>query len=444
MVDFSTVRTCLALAVQRGYFIHQMDVRTAFLHGNIDDEIYVTPPKELEVGSTGSVMKLTKGLYGLKQSPRIWSEKWREIMKSLNFSILLADCCVFIRGNVWLLVYVDDILIISPHISNIRKVKYDLSIHLDVKDMGQLRSFLGISFIVQNDGAWLSQTDYVKQILTRFQMHNCKPVSTPMIENCTLSDHEDDQTETISRLEYQERVGCLLFLATRTRPDISSAVGILCRYASAPKSQHWIQLKRVFRYLRGTVNYSLWLDASEGDLIAYSDADWASNRTDRKQTSGVLIQIGKSTVSWKTLKQNSVALSSTEAEFISMSEATKEIIWLRKLTEELNGKKVEATVLYVDIQGALRWGSEGIRSAKHVAIRVNFVKQEVNKGSMKVKYYPSSMMPSDILTKPLTRVTFEKHRDAMNVNNMETARRGIGSGAVPMNDVDKIAAHVKN
>ena len=442
VVDFTTVRMCLALAVQKRYVIHQMDVRTAFLHGQIDQEIYVKPPKGLQCMNE-PVMRLQKGLYGLKQSPRLWNQRWCEVMNCMNFRTLISDPCVFVRGNLWLLLYVDDILIIGPELPAIDQVKHELASYLDVKDMGQLRSFLGIRFTLTDNGAWLDQSGYVMHILKRFGMENSRPVCTPMAETQSVSRSEGNNNRIVSQMKFQEIIGCLLFLATRTRPDISIAVGILCRYSSTPLHEHWIQIKRILRYLRGTVQYGLWFDGQEGEMEAYCDSDWAGSRVDRKSTSGILLRLGNSTVAWRTLKQNCVALSTTEAEYISMGEATKELVWFRKLMEELGCKVVNPTVLHVDNQGALIWGSEGVRHAKHVAIRVNFVKQEVDNKSILLAYCPSNSMPADILTKPLSRVVFQIHRESIGVQNMGTARGGVGSSAVTIVEDDNQIGYVE-
>ena len=431
VVDFTTVRVALAIGIQKGYCIHQLDIRTAFLHGDIDEEVYVKPPEGISASDIHSCMKLRKSLYGLKQAPRLWHHKWRDVMSQMKFYMLSADHCVFFKDDIYILLYVDDIIIMSKTLHSMTNVKAELTQHLDVKDMGELKTFLGITFTRRKNGAWLSQSDYVEKILGRFGMKSCKSVSTPIISgNNMLTKHRE--SPVISPLRYQEIIGCLLFLSTRTRPDISLAVGILCRFASAPNAEHWVQLKRVLRYLSGTIDYGLWFDESEGDLVSYCDADWAGSSGDRKSTSGVLIKLGNSPICWKTMKQNCEALSTTEAEYISMSEAAKELVWMRKLLSELGCEQKDATMLYVDNLAAISWGTEGVRNAKHVSIRVNFVKEQCDLKNINLLYCQSSEMPADVLTKPLSANVFENHRDSLSVLCMGTVRGGVDASTVAM------------
>lgn len=223
------------------------------------------------------------------------------------------------------------------------------------------------------------------------------------------------ESPVADRATYQELLGCLLFIATRTGPDISATVSILCLYAN-PMQVYWIALKRTLRYLRGTPELALRIFGSEDSILrAYCDADWARDRVDRRSTTGVLLQRGGSTVAWKTLKQGSVALSTTEAGFVSLSEGTKLILWIRALLEELDcGQDGSATSLE-DNKGAVVWRTEGVPHAKHVSIRKNFVKENVESGMVTLKYFPTQGKVADVLTKPLSGVTFEKRREGIGV-----------------------------
>ena len=305
VVCFSTVRTALAVAVQRGYYIHQMDVRTAFLHGVIDDDVFISPPKGSRIQiEEGKALKLKKGLYGLKQAPKLWYTKWNEVMEKLGMTALISDRCVFRKGKIWVLLYVDDVIIIGEKMENVQDTKASLSGLLDMKDMGELSNFLGVSFTRDSKGGRLSQEHYVETILSQFGMKDCKPVSTP-VEN---DDELVDENPTDQR-KYQELIGSLLFLSSRTRPDIAAAVNLLSRHCAHPLSKHMKAAKRVLRYLKGTKNMFLPLKKAESDFVVYSDADWAGDRVDRKSTSGALFQVGGSSVHWFSIKQKSVALS---------------------------------------------------------------------------------------------------------------------------------------
>lgn len=247
-------------------------------------------------------------------------------------------------------------------------------------------------------------------------MSSSKPVATPMTEGALREVLEVEGPHADTQL-YQELLGFLLFISTRTRPDICDAVGIMCRFAANPNQVHWNCLKRILRYPRGTAEYAPRLGASDDVLTSYCDADWAADRVDRKSTTGVLVQLDSTTVVWRSIKQATVALSTTEAEYCSMSEGAKLVLWLRTLLKELNWAQKSATVMLGDNQGALVWSSDGIRHAKHVSIRMNFVKQQVDHSFIQLVYCPTEHKKADILTKALQNLAFDKHRDRMGVLN---------------------------
>ena len=199
-VDFTTVRTCLSVAVQRKYATHQMDVQTAFLHGQIDTDVYIKAPDGVRLCEDVQVLKLRRGLYGVKQAPRLLQDKWKEVMSTMSFSALRSDECVYRRENVWLLLYVDDIIAMGPVEGEVVAVKKELSRHLDVKDLGALTSFIGVVFTGSSGGAWLAQRHYIAKVLQRFGMSTCKSVSTPMCESA-LKEFSDLSSDPVNRLQ---------------------------------------------------------------------------------------------------------------------------------------------------------------------------------------------------------------------------------------------------
>ena len=432
VVDFITVRTCLAIAIKRGYVVEQLDIRTAFLHGVIDGEVYVTPPNGLDICQHDEVLKLHRGLYGLKQAPRLWHEKWDSVMAAVGFTKLVSDDCVYRRGDVWLLLYVDDIIMIGTSDKAVRDVKTELMPHLDVQDLGTLKSFLGVLFVRDEFGAWLSQQHYISQVLERFGMQGCKPVTTPM--TTAFVNEASEKGPLCDKSRYQELLGCLLFISTRTRPDISLSLSLLCRYASQPTIIHWSYLKRILRYLNGTKIFALRIHGQDdATLLAFCDANWAGDPLDGKSTTGVVLRVGLTTVAWRTQKQKSVALSTTEAEFMALSEGLKLVLWLRFLLDELDCAQMDPTVIKEDNQGAVTWGQEGVRHAKHVSIRKNFVKENVQKGSIQLEYCATNDMTADVLTKPLLRLAFDKHRDELGVLDLSApAARGSFDVGAPV------------
>ena len=301
----------------------QLDVRTAFLHGDIDGDIFVDAAEGVTLCSDDQMLKLQKGLYGLRQAPGLWYNNCKTVMSSISFKRLLSEDCVFRRDDVWILLYVDDIVLIGKNGSELESVKSNLRQFIELKDMGSLCLFLGVLIVRDEKGAWLSQRHYISQLLKKFGMKSCKTVLTPMVQgamNC-FADAESSPTD---KTKFQELLGSLLFISTKTRTDISAAVSILCRYTSNPREVHWNALKRILRYLRVTIDFCLPLRADDDTVLrAFCDVDWANDRDDRRSRSGILLQLGCTTIAWKTRKQSTVALSTTEAEFVALSDGYK-------------------------------------------------------------------------------------------------------------------------
>ena len=228
------------------------------------------------------------------------------------------------EGNVWVLLYVDDVIVMARELPDVERVKKELSEQLEIKDMKDLNTFLGVNFIRDEGGAWLSQSHYCTEVLRRFDMSAYKAVKTP---DSTSSEIDASYSILDDISKYQELVGSLLFLATCTRPDIALAVNLLTRHCASPNINDMIAAKRLLRYLKGTEGFALRLENSPPEILsAFSDADWAGDRTDRKSTAGIFLQLGETSIVWKSSKQSGTALSSTEAVQIALSESCKEII----------------------------------------------------------------------------------------------------------------------
>lgn len=238
-------------------------------------------------------------------------------------------------------------------------------------------------------------------VLERFDMKECRPMAIPMTDS-TMADLEKSSPATNKRM-YQELMGAFLYISTRTRPDIYAAVYLLCRYMSEPTDLHWKMAKRILRYLKGTSGYMLRLGCGKPEALeVFCDADWAGDRTDGRSTTGTVLTLGSKTVACKSLKQRSVALSTTEAEFISLSEGTKLVVWVRKLLEELDSSQAGSAAINEENQGAVVWSNIGVRKAKHVSVRF------VTNGTVDIKYFNTKDMTANALTKPLGRITFER------------------------------------
>ena len=422
---FESLRTLLALAVQDGLRVHHMDVTTAFLNGELKEEVYMDQPEEFQVqGKENQVCKLNRSLYGLKQAPRCWNVTLDGRLKEMGFAQTTSDPCLYIAkdGEPFLIgIYVDDILLAGRSEKRLAKVKSDLSEKFDVKDLGELNHFLGVK-IVQNHSAgtiWIGQPTYTEEVLKKFGMENCKPVATPAEAGQKLTKGTED-SEYVDKVHYQSVVGSLLYLSTRTRPDITFAVNRVARFCSNPTTQHMTAVKRILRYLRGTTTLGLLYKRNGSKaIVGFSDSDWGGDVDDRKSTSGYVFQIGGSTVSWRSKKQTSVALSTAEAEYISLSATTQEAVWIRQLCAELSATPpTDPTVIFEDNQStiAMSRSPQFHGRSKHIGIKYHFVRDQVTEGTIKLKYCPTTEMVADMLTKGLPKDQFMKLREMIGLD----------------------------
>ena len=427
VVKFPSIRTLLALAVQKGMMIHQMDVVTAFLNGTLDEEIYMKQPEcFVKPGEEKLVCKLKKSLYGLKQSPRCWNHKFRDYMISIGFVQSKADPCVFIDNSDTLTivaVWVDDLILITENHKDMSAVKKNLESRFKMKDLGALHYCLGISVVQDREGGYLQlhQRQYILTLLEKYGLMNAKPASTPADTNVHLV-KDDGVSKRVDSGIYQSMVGSLLYAAIATRPDIAQAVSAVSKYNCNPSQVHLTAVKRIFRYLNGTLDLALeYQKSSGGSLVGYADSDWGGDRDDRHSTTGNIFMLSNGPVSWLSKKQSTVALSTTEAEYMALSSATQEAIWIQRLLEDLGTVQDDGISIQEDNQGAIALAKNPIAHArtKHIQIRYHFVREAVEEGIINLNYCPTEDMVADILTKPLCKGRFETVRSLMGFNQVK-------------------------
>ena len=427
VVKFSSIRALLAYAVENNMEIHQMDVVTAFLNGELDEDIYMDQPEGYTLkGKEHLVCKLRKSLYGLKQSPRCWNATFSEHMHKAGFNQSPADPCVFIRHTCKLeaivAVYVDDLIVITKSIEDMNSLKVCLADRFKMKDMGELHYCLGISIERDEEkkSLYMHQKQYITNTIEKFGLSNCKVVSTPADINVKLTKDEEGGTP-VDPVMYQSIVGSLLYVAIATRPDIAQAVGVVSKFNSKPSQTHLSAAKRILRYLRGTSDLVLKFQQSEKGccLVGYSDADWAGDHDDRHSTTGNLFQLAGGPISWLSKKQSVVALSTSEAEYVSLSTCAQEAIWLRRLLNSIKAIPPGPTVINEDNQGAIAIAKNPIAHGrtKHIDIRYHFIRETIQDRSIELCYCPSEEMIADLLTKPLSKGKFEKLRELMGIKN---------------------------
>ncbi|GJR19625.1 zinc finger, CCHC-type containing protein [Tanacetum coccineum] len=286
-----------------------MDVKTAFLNGNLDEEVYMKQGFVMS-GNEHKVCKLVKSLYGLKQAPKQWHQKFDEVVLSSGFHLNQSDKCVYSKFDssgkgVIIYLFVDDMLIFGTYQNQVDETKKCLSSRFSMKDMGEADVILGIKFKRENKGIAITQSYYIEKILKKFNREDCSPVSTPMYPVEKL---KSNTGKPVDKLEYSRAIGCLMYAMTSTRPDIAYVVGRLSRFTSNPSRQHWKAITRVFKYLRGTKDYGLSYVGYPSVLEGYSDASWINHIEDSSSTSGCVFLLGGGAISWASKKQTCITV----------------------------------------------------------------------------------------------------------------------------------------
>ncbi|KAK9724038.1 hypothetical protein RND81_05G043600 [Saponaria officinalis] len=380
----TTIRLLIALAAINNLVIHQMDVKTTFLNGELKEEVYMKQPKGFIMpGNEHKVCKLIKSLYGLKQAPKQWHHKFDE-----------SDKCVYNKfddnGNgVIICLYVHDMLIFGTNQSQVDLTKGFLSSSFAMKDMGEADVILGIK---------------IKQMLKKFNHGKCSPVNTPMDPSVKLMPNKG---EAISQLEYSQVIGCLMYAMTSTRPDIAFAFGKLSRYTSNPSHEHWVAVKRVLRYLKQTMDYCLNYVGFPSVLEGYSDASWITNMEDHSFTSGWVFLLGRGAILWASKKQNCITSSTMESEFIALAAAGKEAEWLRNLVYEIPvwPRPIPSISIHCDSSPTLANAYSEVYNGKsrQLGVRHSTVRELITHGIISVDFVRIHHNLADHLTKGLAK-----------------------------------------
>ena len=426
----TSLRVLLALVSQEpSCHIHQLDVSTAFLHGDLEEEVYVEQPEGYHQGGPEMVWRLSKALYGLKQAGRQWWKRLQSELDIIGFKPIDGDPCLFVRrgklSTEYVLTHVDDILV-AGKLDQVEQVKAALKAVLPITDKGELSKFLGMEITRDTAGGWilLSQCSYTADILESYGMTDAAGAAVPMDPGVKLSIEGGDPLprSSGSSLEpsaerYSALVGALQYLTNCTRPDIAQAVGRLSRYTAEPRTTHWKAATAVLQYLAGTRNRGIRFDSGVG-LVAFSDSDWAGCQDTRRSTTGYVFTMNSGAVAWSSRVQPTVAGSTQEAEYMAAAAAAKEALWLRKILPEL-GVSVGATTIAVDNQSCklLLENPLETQRSKHIDIMHHFVRERVQKGELKFKYVPTDENVADILTKPLPKAKFEVFRMGLGVKD---------------------------
>ncbi|KAM1959838.1 hypothetical protein ACFX15_005064 [Malus domestica] len=387
----------------------------------IHGRIYVVPRHpvlciNIVKGKENLFCKLKKSLYGLKQSPRQWYLRFDKFMSGQNYSRSQYDHCVYFKklqdgSFIYLLIYVDDMLIASKNVEEIEKLKKQMKNEFEMKDLGEAKKILGMEITRDREKGLVSlnQRQYLEKLIRKFGVHDStKPVSTPLAPHFKLSSLQCSKTDKeklqMKNIPYANLVGSLMYAMVCSRPDIAHAVGMVSRYMHNPGKEHWHAAKWILRYLHGTRDVGLCFERDDSGIghfaVGYVDSDYAGDLDGRKSTTGYVFTMAKGPVCWRSILQSSVALSTTEAEYMAVAEAIKEAIWIHGLIRDLGVDQKQVEV-HCDSQSAIYLAKYQVHHArtKHIDVRYHFVREIVGEGEIILQKIPTKDNPTDMLTK---------------------------------------------
>ena len=427
----STNRATLALSAIEDLSLLSVDIRNAFLNGELEEEVYMRQPEGFAEGGSDYVCRLIKSLYGLKQSPRCWHKKLDSVLSKIGFTQVLCDAAMWVwrRDDIHVMnpVFVDDMTLAGTPQHKVDAVVDELEKHFKLRRLGEPTQLLGME--IRRDRSQrkieLSQRRYILDILQGHNFMDCRSVNTPMDPGLVLSKHCDrklsaEQQYELSRFPYQQATGELLYVAICTRPDIARTVSVLCRYNAAPGWAHVRAVKHLWRYLRTTIDYRLTYmpDPKNTELFTvYADADHGGCPDTGRSTTGFVVKMGTGAISWMSKLQGIVALSTTEAEYIAACSASQELLWLRNLFTEFGYKLDRPSPLRLDNNSAIAVAKnpEHHGRMKHLDLRFYWLRDAVASGKISVSYLSTHEMPADILTKSLSAFKVAASRTMLGV-----------------------------
>ncbi|KAE8707741.1 hypothetical protein F3Y22_tig00110377pilonHSYRG00343 [Hibiscus syriacus] len=430
-----TIRLIISLAAQNKWKIQQMDVKSFFLNGVLEEEVYIQQPSGNEVkGNEDKVLKLKKALYGLKQAPRAWNSRIDKYFQENGFNKCPYEHALYTKNKdediLIVCLYVDDLIFTGSNPSMFNQFKDVMMKEFEMTDMGLMAYYLGIEVKQQNDGIFISQERYAKEILKKFKMENCKPISTPAEYEIKMTKHEEGKS--VDPTFFKSLVGSLRYL-TCTRPDILHAVGLVSRYMESPTTTNFKATKRILRYLKGTIDFGLFYSVSNDyKLVGYSDSDWGGDIDNQRSTTGFVFFMGDIAFTWMSKKQPIVTLSTCEAEYVAATSCVCHAIWLRNLLKVIGLIQEEPTKVCVDNKSAIALAKNPVfhDRSKHIDIRYHYIRECVARKDVEVEYVKSQDQVADIFTKPLTSEDFLRLRNLLGVTistevNSETVFRYV-------------------
>jgi hypothetical protein len=414
-----SIRILIAYATNHDFKLYQMDVKSAILNGPLQERVYVEQPPGFEdPRKPNHVYLLHKALYGLKQDPRAWFDCLKDFLIKNGFTIGKDDSTLFTRkvdNELFVCqIYVDDIIFGSTNENFCEEFSQVMTNRFEMSMMGELKYFLGFQVKQLKKGTFLCQTKYTQDMLKKFGMEKAKHAKTPMSSNGHLDLNEEGKP--VDQKLYRSMIGSLLYLCA-SRPDIMLSVCMCARFQANPKDCHLVAIKRILRYLVHTQNLGLWYPkGSLFDLLGYSDSDYVGCKVDRKNTTGTCQFLGRSLVSWSSKKQNCVALSTAEAEYIAVGACCAQLLWMKQTLRDF-GCEFNKIPLLCDNESAIKLVNNPVQHSrtKHIDIRHHFLRDHEAKGDIELFHVSAEKQLADIFTKPLDEIRFCFLRSELNI-----------------------------
>jgi len=411
-----------AIAALYNLIIYKIDMISAFTQGDVDSIIYIKQPEGfINSKYPNHVLKLNKALYGLKQSARVWYSTLKPILIKLSFKVLDSKPCIFINKckNIIICLYVDDLAVLAPNIKVFNNFAKDIKKYFKITNLKEIKDYLRVNIKQTKDYININQNDYINKMLNKFELNNIYIKNTPMDSNIKLDPNLNKASQS-DITKFQRLIGSLLYLMLCTRPDIAFPVIKLARFANNPSNIHFKAVYRVFAYLKGTINLGItYYKKGNKFITGFCDSDYAGDFITAKSTSGFIFLLACGVISWKSKLQSIIAQSSTEAEYISLSLAAKEAIFLKTLLEELGFYNQIKLPIYCDNNGAIELANNPKfhERTKHIAVKYHFIRDLINKNIIELIYINTSDQKADGLTKALDRVKFNKFLNLINLKD---------------------------